>query len=273
MRFIRGNILGLVAIFIALSGVAVAVQKNSVKSRHIVKGGVQSSDVRDDTRRKGGLRSSDIAPDALTTTDIAEGTLFNDDSLSGADIDEGALGEVPNAARAGSAGTAETAVQAGNADTLDGIDSADLVLGNFTLKQDYFNSEAVQAGFSDVMNVPGVGVIQARCSALNPNRIVLRLRNDSPVTLDVEVRSGQVLHPSDAVNPLPPVQIEDNQVLPGQLTDEVEMLGSGNDETHMVWQVLNYQDSLATERYARFEVISSGDSNDCFASILALARR
>lgn len=74
VRFFRSNILGFIAIFIALGGMGVAagLKKNSVKSGQIKDGQVKSVDVAD-----------------------------ND--LTGTDINEGALGQVPSAASTGNA--------------------------------------------------------------------------------------------------------------------------------------------------------------------------
>ena len=75
-RRLRDNVLSLVAIFIAITGVSYAagLQANSVKSKHIKNGHVRSVDVADDT-----------TPNALTGTDVAA------NSLGAADIDEGSL--------------------------------------------------------------------------------------------------------------------------------------------------------------------------------------
>ena len=99
--YLRHNVLGLVAIFIALGGVswaATSLDRNSVLSKHIKNGQVKSGDVRDN-----GLAGADIADGAITGADIAP------DSLTGDQIAENSLGTVPSADDAG---------------TLDGIDSA-----------------------------------------------------------------------------------------------------------------------------------------------------
>lgn len=106
--YLRNNVLGLVAIFIALSAGAYAagLAKNSVKSKHIKDGKVQSVDITD-----GGLTGVDIADEALTGADIAEVTLQGvpipdnaigsakvaDDGLTGADLLESSLSQVPDA--------------------------------------------------------------------------------------------------------------------------------------------------------------------------------
>ena len=75
-QYLRNNVLGLVAIFIALSGISYAagLRPNSVKSKHIRNGHVRTVDVADDT-----------TPNALTGTDVAA------NALGGADIDEPSL--------------------------------------------------------------------------------------------------------------------------------------------------------------------------------------
>jgi hypothetical protein len=80
---IRNNLWGIVAVYIALGGVAWAVQvapKNSVVSKSIKNGQVKKADV-----GAGAVNASKVAADALT----------------GAQIDESTLGQVPNAAQLG----------------------------------------------------------------------------------------------------------------------------------------------------------------------------
>jgi hypothetical protein len=72
--YLRQNVLGLVAIFFAMTGVSFALQANSIKSKHIRDGHVGTAEVADDT-----------TPNALTGTDVAA------NSLGGADIDEMSL--------------------------------------------------------------------------------------------------------------------------------------------------------------------------------------
>jgi hypothetical protein len=104
-RHVRGNAVGYVALFFALSGGAYALQgKNTVDSGDIKKGQVKTSDVANDSG-KGALKGSDIAANALT----------------GKDLDEASLAQVPNAK---SADSAQTAQSAQNAETLDGQDSS-----------------------------------------------------------------------------------------------------------------------------------------------------
>jgi hypothetical protein len=88
------NVTSVVALFIALGGSAYAVtqiDRNSVKSKHIVDGQVRTNDV-------------------------------EDDGLTGVDVDEASLGSVPLAEQAN---TANSAQSAGDANTLDSKDSTD----------------------------------------------------------------------------------------------------------------------------------------------------
>jgi hypothetical protein len=122
--YIRRHHVGLVAIFIAVTGTAWAaaeigprdIEKNAVRAKHVMKGQIGTSDVANDSKKKA-LKGADIAGN----------------SLSGADVNEATLGQVPSAqsavsaesaGSAQSAQTANSATTAGNADTLDGLDSS-----------------------------------------------------------------------------------------------------------------------------------------------------
>ena len=107
---LRSNIVGYVALFIALSGTAYAVDgelpgQNQVGSEDIIDGEVftadiannqiRSGDVRDDTFAGGGLTGTDIADESLTGSDIGFGAVESadvaDGSLSGVDIADGGV--------------------------------------------------------------------------------------------------------------------------------------------------------------------------------------
>ncbi len=79
--YLRSNALGLVAIFIALAGTAVALPgKNTVDSGDIVNGEVKGGDLKDQV-----VGSAKLAADAVDSSKIAS------DSVTGADVDEGTL--------------------------------------------------------------------------------------------------------------------------------------------------------------------------------------
>lgn len=105
-KLLRSNLLGLVAIFIALGGVAwasVNAPKNSVGTRALKPGAVQNSDI-----GAGAVTEDKVAANALGT----------------ASINEGALGRVPSATRALDADHADAAAQADNAAKLGGSSPA-----------------------------------------------------------------------------------------------------------------------------------------------------
>ena len=101
-RLSPSMVVALLALSVALGGSALAVtavKKNSVRSRQIKDGQVMTADVRDeglagvDVRDEGltgadvsGLGSPDVA--GLTGADVDQATLFNDDSLNAADVNE-----------------------------------------------------------------------------------------------------------------------------------------------------------------------------------------
>jgi hypothetical protein len=101
---IRSNIIGYVALFFALStGSAVALSgSNTVFTDDITDNQVYSADVRNDTLSGGGLAAADLKPGSVGTSEVVN------NSLTGADVSEPSLGQVPSAS---------------NADTLDGVDS------------------------------------------------------------------------------------------------------------------------------------------------------
>ncbi len=108
--FIRSNIVGFIAIYLALGGISwAAIKSNSVKSKHI---------------KDGQVKTNDLAAGAVTDIKLADGSVVTakivDNSVTGAKVDESTLGQVPSAAQA------DNATNAGDADTLDSLDSTDL---------------------------------------------------------------------------------------------------------------------------------------------------
>jgi hypothetical protein len=94
---IRHNVVGYVALFLALTGTAYAagLAPNSVLSRHIKDGEVRSRDVADDSTPRA-LKGKDIANDALTGQDVAQ------DSLDGWDIHDLSFADLqPNTLNSG----------------------------------------------------------------------------------------------------------------------------------------------------------------------------
>ena len=107
--YLRRNVLGLVAIFIALGGVgwaATTAPKNSVVSKSIKDGQVKTRDL-----AKNAIQAPNVADGSLTGADLAT------DSVSGTQVDESTLDTVPDAQMAYHANTA------GDAETLGGSSS------------------------------------------------------------------------------------------------------------------------------------------------------
>ena len=98
---LRSNIVGYVALFLALAGGAYALPgRNTVDSGDIRNGQVKTADIRNSNVRGadigvGAVGSSDVADNALTGTDIAPDALTGADvaadALTGGDIDESTL--------------------------------------------------------------------------------------------------------------------------------------------------------------------------------------
>ena len=92
---VRSNVVGYLALFIALGGTVYAADK--VGSNDIKTGAVKSKQIGDDK-----VKSKDIKDEkGVTSRDV------KDDSLTGEDIDESSLGTVPRAAAADSASSLE----------------------------------------------------------------------------------------------------------------------------------------------------------------------
>jgi hypothetical protein len=112
VQHLRTNVVGYLALFVALGGVsyaATSLPKNSVGTKQL---------------KKGAVKRSKLAPGAVTGAKVAAG------SLTGRQINASTLGQVPSAARAGSADTATNAAHAGSADTAARARVADLLGGS-----------------------------------------------------------------------------------------------------------------------------------------------
>ena len=91
---LRRNVYGLLAVFIALSGTAVALPgRNTVDSADIKKNGVKSGDIKDRAVKssdigEGDVKTENIGGNAVTSAKVGA------NELSGADIDEASLSGV-----------------------------------------------------------------------------------------------------------------------------------------------------------------------------------
>src|SRR5688500_12645186 len=91
------NVMSTLAVALVIGGGA-AYAANTVFSEHIGNNAVYGADVRDDTLAGGGLGHVDIKGGAVRSSEVGA------DSLSGADIVESSLGEVPSARLGGLGG-------------------------------------------------------------------------------------------------------------------------------------------------------------------------
>jgi hypothetical protein len=128
-RHFRSNVVGYVAVFIALSGTAYAVDgplpgQNQVGSEDIINGEVKNAELGTDAVASGKIqdgqvKNADLSIGASSSNTIADGGILgldiHNDTLTGAQVNESSLGKVPNAANAD------------NADTLDGKNSTDFL--------------------------------------------------------------------------------------------------------------------------------------------------
>ena len=95
-----GLFVAVIALVVALGGLAVALPgKNNVDKNDLKKGAVTKKAI-----KKGAVTKKAIKKNAVTAKAIKQGAVrskqVRDDSLTGADINESTLGEVPNAATA-----------------------------------------------------------------------------------------------------------------------------------------------------------------------------
>lgn len=141
LRFLRGNTIALLALFIALGGTtyaATALPKNSVGTKQLKKNAVTAVKI-----KSGSVTNGKIGANAVT------GAKVKDNSLTGADVLESSLGQVPSAASAANATAATTATTATNALSLGGTAAA-----GYT-KNDCSSATGQIKGFARVLAAPG----------------------------------------------------------------------------------------------------------------------
>ena len=133
--WIRNNVLGFIAIFIALSGTAAASLPgtDTVDSGDIINGEVRNPDIRDGAVTSGKIgagqvKSSDLAADSVTGANITDGSVgaadVASDSLGGGQVDETSLDSSVLQHRLASgcaAGSAIRDVDAGGNVTCEGV--------------------------------------------------------------------------------------------------------------------------------------------------------
>jgi hypothetical protein len=175
LRFLRGNTIALLALFIALGGTtyaATALPKNSVGTKQLKKNAVTAAKI-----KKGAVANAKIGANAVT------GAKTKDDSLTGADILESSLGQVPSAA------SATNATTAANAGKLDGLDSTAFAPAGKVLA-----AGPVRLAPTDVVTLFSSGpfTVVARCAAGQATIVLQHAENilDPTGTGDVNLAPG-----------------------------------------------------------------------------------
>jgi hypothetical protein len=151
------NVTATIAVFLALGGGAYAVTiapKNSVLSRSIKNRQVKKADL-----ANGAVTNPKLATDAVTSANVL------DNSLTGNDVNESTLGQVPSAAHADSADTAAHADSATNADKLGG-----LLPSAFQSSSSFVRITGVPSGtsFGPVSGVAAANVTNSNVEQLTP---------------------------------------------------------------------------------------------------------
>ena len=159
---IRSNVIGYVALFVALSGTAYAVDgplggQNQVGSEDIINSEVRTADLRD-----ANVTRPDLGPDSVNSAKVVDDSLAGGDvlnnSLTGDDVDESALGTVPNA------------------DQLDNLDSSDIGLSFFTGRvSNLLATGTTGSAPSGLSGASSTSVVADQIATLSPSQgIVMR---------------------------------------------------------------------------------------------------
>lgn len=181
---IRGNVVGYLALFFALStGSAVALNgSNTVFSDDIVNDQVKTADVRNDTLSGGGLAAADLRPNSVGTSEVAG------DSLGAADLASSSVGTSEIAS--GSLGTGAFASSIPAARVMNSADQsiADATATALSFDSERYDSAALHdtAVNNSRLTAPVTGIYEVTVNMLwddspTGSRVLRVLRNGASV--------------------------------------------------------------------------------------------
>ena len=188
---IRSNVVGYVAVFIALSGTAYAVDgplpgQNQVGSEDIINGevqtldiddanGVRSADVRDDTLLNGGLQAVDLRPDSVGSSEVAGDAIGSaevaPESLGAEDLAPDSVGSSEVAVDAIGAGEVATGA-VGSPEIVDGGVTDDDLAANSVTGSKVFPSSLTGADIlSNSLSSSDIGTDAVGSAEVAPNAV------------------------------------------------------------------------------------------------------
>jgi hypothetical protein len=192
-KHIRSNVLGLVAIFIALGGTAYATHPggaDTISSGDIINDNVNSADVRNDTLTNGGLQAVDLRSDSVGSSEVANDSLDATDlNASSVTSSELALGAIPSdGINFGDGSTKLAAGSVGESELeVDSVTSSELRTNS--VGQDEIRLGAIGNGEIQGSAITGFkiadGTLDARDVGLTSGRVSLDFGNQFPHTCDL----------------------------------------------------------------------------------------
>jgi hypothetical protein len=235
---VRSNVVGYVALFVALSGTAYAVDgpllgKNTVGSADIINGEVKNVDI-----GAGAVTSAKVADDstgsALTGADVMP------NSLTGADIDESSLGTVPEADKVGGFGAGDFVHGKGTLDYMAG-DEGPVSSGGVATNTTFYTGSGFRVGVNCLNNAFSTTGAQMSVGATGGPTAVWR---------DDQLPGGDPLYEVLAASPVS----QANASATGT-SDVVTWHGSGNGVRFTIRAFDHYDSASATCHY-ELEVIT-----------------
>jgi hypothetical protein len=178
------NVAATLALVLALSGTAYAASlgKDTVGSKQIKNNSVSTKDVKDKS-----LTGDDVADGSVTGADVADGSLSGGDlagnSITGAQVNEGTLGAVPNAAALGGFAAADyarsTPSAAGNFTSASPLSLTVAGYGTYQLK---CNASTVAFNYTNNLGNDANEAVQITAASGPTNDATTRIHNQDAAT-------------------------------------------------------------------------------------------